>query len=253
VNPNYLMGGEWRALLEMYQLFLDPFYRGVGVPSGDAKPLVLIPGFMSGDWSSAPLVQWLRRVGYRPAVTGIDLNTRCPRALAEWLGSPVERIARASGQKVVLLGHSKGGYIARTIAHARPDVVSHVIAIGSPYRDALDANWYVRSMVEVTKAWNRVLHQSDRTELECYGPRCPCGWGQQVQQPLPNGVGYSAIYTCTDGVARWTHCPDPDGKQNFEVSGSHAGLPVNVEVYRCLATILHSIPVEPLPPPSPHV
>jgi triacylglycerol lipase len=128
MNPNFLMSGEWRAVLEMQQLFQDPVYRGVGVLHGDAKPLVVIPGFMAGDWSLAPLTRWLQRVGYRPALTGIELNTRCPRALAEGLRNPVARLAR-------------------TIAHARPDLVSHVIAIGTPYRDALDANWYVRSLV----------------------------------------------------------------------------------------------------------
>lgn len=65
---------EWRSLAEMNCLLFDPVFYGVGVPAGDGKPVVLIPGFMEGDGSLALLARWLQRVGYRPALAGVLLN-----------------------------------------------------------------------------------------------------------------------------------------------------------------------------------
>jgi triacylglycerol lipase len=40
---------ESRLGLEAAQLFRSPVWRGVGVPPGEGRPVLLVPGFMAGD------------------------------------------------------------------------------------------------------------------------------------------------------------------------------------------------------------
>src|SRR5579871_1553389 len=61
---------ETRGWLELGRLLADPVFNGVGVPRGDARPVVLMPGFVAGDQTLTVLAAWLRRVGYRPALCG---------------------------------------------------------------------------------------------------------------------------------------------------------------------------------------
>ncbi len=116
-------------------LIRDPVGYGVGVPHGDGHPVLLIPGFTAGDWSLGTLARWLGRVGYRPYLSGIDLNVGCPRRTMELVGWRVEKIAHESGQRVTIIGHSLGGVLGRAIAAANPANVRQVVALGSPIRD----------------------------------------------------------------------------------------------------------------------
>jgi triacylglycerol lipase len=112
------------AYFEFLQQFASlvraPVGYGVGVPRGDGHPVLLIPGFTAGDWSLGTLARWLGRVGYRPYLSGIDLNVGCPQRPMELVGWRVEKIARESGQRVTIIGHSLGGVLGRAIAAANP-------------------------------------------------------------------------------------------------------------------------------------
>ncbi len=109
-------------LQQFASLARDPVGYGVGVPRGDGRPVLLIPGFTAGDWSLGTLARWLGRIGYKPYLSGIDLNVGCPRRKVELVGWRVEKIARESGQRVTIIGHSLGGVLGRAIATANPAV-----------------------------------------------------------------------------------------------------------------------------------
>ena len=83
-------------LQQFASLARDPVGYGVGVPRGDGRPVLLIPGFTAGDWSLGTLARWLGRIGYKPYLSGIDLNVGCPRRKVELVGWRVEKIARES-------------------------------------------------------------------------------------------------------------------------------------------------------------
>ena len=57
---------ETRWQLELYRLLVDPVFRGSGVPRGDGRPVILMPGLGGGDQTLLVLASWLRRIGYRP-------------------------------------------------------------------------------------------------------------------------------------------------------------------------------------------
>src|SRR3954454_17037291 len=130
--------GELRYGFELARLLADrdfarPARRPVGVP-----PVILVPGFMAGDGSLAVLGGWLRRRGSRVARAGIRLNTDCAEREAQRLEARVQRLADTSGERVVLLGQSRGGELARAVAARRPDAISTLVLLGSPVLGPLD-------------------------------------------------------------------------------------------------------------------
>ena len=65
---------EGRFYLEFLRLIRDPVFRGDDVPSGLRRPVLLIPGFLAGDWTLRTQFDWLKRVGYRPRLAGVAFN-----------------------------------------------------------------------------------------------------------------------------------------------------------------------------------
>ena len=68
---------EARFGLEAAALLRDPILRGDGLSDGRGRPVLLIPGFLAGDGSLAPMSDWLRRAGFRPSRAGIVANVDC--------------------------------------------------------------------------------------------------------------------------------------------------------------------------------
>src|SRR5215467_5049918 len=101
------------AVREVAALLRDPVFRGRGVPRGDGRPVLVIPGFLAGDWIVRVLHSWLGRIGYRSYLSGILLNVQHSERLISRLKSRVAEIQRDTGSRVSLVGHSRGGLLAK--------------------------------------------------------------------------------------------------------------------------------------------
>src|SRR3712207_9403715 len=55
---------EGRVALEAARLMRDPVFRGDGMPRGEGRPVLLIPGFMAGGGSPALVTPRLRDLRY---------------------------------------------------------------------------------------------------------------------------------------------------------------------------------------------
>jgi triacylglycerol lipase len=228
-------------LQQFASLARDPIGYGVGVPRGDSRPVLLIPGFTAGDWSLGTLARWLGRIGYRPYLSGIDLNVGCPRRKMELVGWRVEKIAKETGQRVTIIGHSLGGVLGRAIAASNPSVVREVVALGSPIRSGwTGVHDQVRPALQAIQSFWQTFSSAPET---CGTMECPCGFAEAVFAPTPKRSRFSAIYTRRDEVVQWQSCID-DAGTNFEVSGLHASLIVNREVYRILGSLLAGTAVD---------
>jgi triacylglycerol lipase len=217
------------------RLLCDPILYGTNVPKGDGRPVLLIPGFFAGDWSLSTLSRWLSRVGYRPYLSGIDWNVGCPNEKSERLGWRLAHITDECGMPAVALGHSLGGVLARALAIKYPARVSHVVTLGSPARIAWSA---VRARYRPAIRGFQALWQAFQNRpTQCGTDQCVCNFGQAVNAPFPRAVKLSSIYTRSDEVVDWHTCISAEG-DNHEVSGGHASLAVNPQVYHLLAIIL---------------
>ena len=228
-------------LQQFASLARDPIGYGYGVPRGDGRPILLIPGFTAGDWSLGTLARWLGRIGYKPYLSGIDLNVGCPRRKVELVGWRVEKIARETGQRVTIIGHSLGGVLGRAIAASNPAAVREVIALGSPIRNGwTGVHDQMRPTLEAIQSFWQTFSSAPEN---CGTMECSCGIAEAVFAPTPPRCRFSAIYTRRDEVVQWEACID-DHASSYEVPGLHVSLIVNREVFRLLATILAGAAVE---------
>jgi pimeloyl-ACP methyl ester carboxylesterase len=212
-------------MFELAELIASPVYYGIGVPRGDGTPVLSVPGFLGSDDYLVILYGWLRRIGYRPSQSGL----RCVGpidALAARLERRAERVARDTGRRLVLIGHSLGGMLSCRLARQRPDLVEQVVTLGSARsaeaRDASDP--MVRALAEALL------------------PRGASSWDEDEEMlgaPLPDGVRLSCIYSRDDAVVHWQACLDADPRTSMhEVRGTHTGLAWNAHVYRLLGRLL---------------
>jgi hypothetical protein len=95
-----------RSMLELARLLVDPlFLAQSGVPRGDGRPVVLLPGFLAGDETLAILAAWLRRLGYVPSVCGFRANIDCSDRLPN--GPPGEKMPSAATNLVTGEGRNR--------------------------------------------------------------------------------------------------------------------------------------------------
>ena len=218
---------EGRIYLEFLRLVRDPVFRGHDVPPGRRKPVLLIPGFLAGDWTLRTQHDWLRRVGYRPRLAGLALNVRYSEVMLKPLVDTLLAMHRKTGARVSIVGHSRGGVLAKVLSHRRPDLVEQVITLGSPIGDPFDVHPLTMAGVHAAGFFNAVRYRHAATvemrflrDLKA-APRVPT----------------TSIYSRTDGVVNWKACLRSDVNA-IAVRGSHVGLALNPEVYRILAHLL---------------
>ena len=225
---------RWQA--ELVRLLADPVFQGRGVPHGDGRPVVLIPGFLAGDGSLSVMAGWLDRIGYRAHASGIVLNVDCSDRALKRLEARVERCAEQTGEQVALIGHSRGGHFAKALAHRRPDLVCSVVSMGA----GLDRPFDISRPTEGALALVRAVHArtTDRRAARgCLTAACGCDFRLHYEAPFPEDIPLTSIYSRGDGVVRWEACTVPYAR-NVEVTGSHIGLAFNRKAYRAVARAL---------------
>ena len=214
----------WKLALEARA----PFELGIGLMSGlpllaaaergDGHAVLVFPGMVASDVSTAPLRRWLRALGYDAHgwEQGRNFGPR-PASLSASL-ERIRELRRSSGRKVSLIGQSLGGIYARELAKQAPNDVRVVITLGTPFTGG------ARS----TNAWQLFEAMN--------------GGGQDlpfrrdaVRQPPP--VPTTSIYSRTDGIVAWQCSVDAQGAltEAVEVQGSHTGMGVNPLVLHVVA------------------
>jgi pimeloyl-ACP methyl ester carboxylesterase len=222
----------WRESLagvELAALRRSAVWRGGGVPHGDDRPVLLIPGFLAGDGSLATMTQWLRQNGYHTRRAGIRINVGCSSAAIDRLEERVEQFAEDTGQRVALIGQSRGGIFARNLAVRRPDLVSGIVTLGSPTVNQLRAHPFVLAQVALVGVLG-TGRVPGMFRMSCLRGACCRAFRDEFAADVPPEVRFTAIYSRTDGVVNWQACLDPCADL-VEVHSSHVGMGANAEVY----------------------
>jgi len=214
---------------QLVQLRRDAVYLDPEAPRGNGEPILLIPGFLVGDWALKVMGGWLSRLGYCPYLSGIDWNVSPPETSIKLLVWRLLYIAEETQSPVCVVGHSLGGMFARVLGVRFPETVRQVITLGSPIRDPLQAaHFSVRiASLGLQTLWS--LGRQTTPDASAFF--------RQVAAPLPRGVQYTAIFSKQDEIVDWQACLDPQGDSQ-QVSGGHMGLVVNRQVYQLLAQLL---------------
>lgn len=198
-------------------------------PNRSADPVLLIPGFMAGDYTLAPMARALRRHGYRTYRAGILLaNNDCTLETAERLEARLEAIVARREQRVQIVGHSLGGMLARGLAARRPDLVSGLVTMGSPVlapgAHHRSLTLFVLGLVALSKIGvTGVMNET------CVGGECALESFEESRVTLSPEVAFTAIYSRHDGIVDWRACLDP-AAVHVEVTASHIGMAVDPRV-----------------------
>jgi triacylglycerol lipase len=222
----------WRESLvgvEAAALFRSSVGRGGGVPDGEGRPVLLIPCFMAGDGSMATMTRWLRENGYRTHRAGIRANVGCSEEYLTRLELRLEELADLTGHRVAIIGQSRGGVFARVLGARRPDLVSGIVTLGAPTVRQLSAHPFVLAQVLVVGALGTGKFPG-MFRVSCLRGACCERFRADLAGAFPGEVGYTALYSKTDGVVDWHACLDPAANQ-VEVRASHLGMGLNAEVY----------------------
>jgi len=215
------------AIREFSALVRDPVFRGRGVPRGDGRPVLLVPGFLAGDWTMRVMHSWLGRIGYTSRLSGIVFNVQHSERLIAGLRRKVVEIEKETGSRVSLVGHSRGGLLAKVLAQRRPQIVEQVIGLGSPLADWTDLAALTHHAVGFVRTANELA----------YGRRLNAEGRFTYDLKLAPLVPTTSIYTRTDDVVNFRSCLRPDIPA-MPVWGTHNGLVVNPEVFRLVGRLL---------------
>jgi triacylglycerol lipase len=223
--------GELRYGRELAQLLASRLFRSVERRE-DAPPVLLVPGFMAGDASLAVLRQWLGRRGHRVHMSGIRANVDCAEELVGRLAEQLHALASETEQRVFVIGQSRGGVLARSLAVREPGAVAGLAMLGSPVNDGLAVSSHVLRAARLVATLGD-LGVPGMLSTSCKDGACCERFRAELAAPLAPHAQATAIYSYTDGIVDWQACVDPHA-QPVAVDSSHCGMSVNVNVYRVL-------------------
>jgi len=228
---------EGRMGLETAALLRSRIFAGHGVPDGDGRGVLLIPGFLAGDGTLALMTRWLRAAGYRTNRAGIRANVDCSEVLCGRIEERLERLAERTGERVTIIGHSRGGVLGKAVAIRRPDLVAGLVTLGAPVTSQLSVHPLVLLHVGVVGALG-LARVPGLFTLSCLRGQCCDTFRRALTEPFPPEVRYVSVHTRTDGIVNWRACVDPAADEQVEVRGSHCGLALNPAVYEIVGDAL---------------
>jgi triacylglycerol lipase len=216
---------------------MDPIYRGRGVARGDGRLAVIIPALFGSDLYLWPLRRWSSRIGFRPSTSGLWINAGCADRLTSEIEKWIERQPAQRERPISLIGHSRGGILARALAARLGSRVSHLIALGSPI--GMVASFGIGNASEIVHRTMSMVAQASNTargllDPQCRLPDCGCPFIRDIRGPLAPETAVLSIYSREDPIV----APEASiviGVRNVEVTGTHTGLVYNPSVYLELA------------------
>lgn len=204
-----------RAIGELASFYaLRPLMRRL--PKGDGHGVLVLPGFMASDSSTAPLRSLLNSLGYDAVGWNLGRNVRVDNARIAAMMACVDTLHERTGGKISIVGWSLGGVFARELAKLAPEKVRMVISLGSPISDDR-GHTNARRLFEYLNG-----HEPE-----------PVREGQFRDLGKAPPVPTTSILTKADGVVHWrgsVQAGDHEHCENIEVYASHCGLGVNPAV-----------------------
>jgi pimeloyl-ACP methyl ester carboxylesterase len=177
-------------------------------PRGDGHGVLVLPGLLASDASTAVLRRFVRRLGYDVHGWNLGRNRGPTGEVLDQLPRELSALAERTRGPVSLIGWSLGGIYARELARQHPGLVRQVITMGSPFaltdpRQSHADGAYMR---------RRYLHATGRVPTR-----------EQIAAPIE--VRSTAVYSRRDGIVAWCACIAPETAlhENVEVRCGHLG------------------------------
>jgi dienelactone hydrolase len=182
-------------------------------PRGDGHGVLVLPGLLASDSSTAPLRLFVSWLGYNVHGWELGRNRGPTEAVLDGLPAALTSLAERTGGPVSIVGWSLGGIYAREMAREYPSLARQVITLGSPF--ALAQSGHTRA----DGAYRR------RSGLHVASDRLPTR--EAVARPID--VPSTAVYSRYDGIVCWQNCIEAETElhTNVEVRCGHLGFGVD--------------------------
>lgn len=210
----------FRGLLDAALLpIAGPLLRNA--PAGDGHGVLVLPGLLASDRSTAPLRRFLRDRGYYVRGWRLGRNLGPSEAILEGIPQAARDLVDRTEGPVSVIGWSLGGIYARTLALEHPHLVRQVITLGSPFGVAHGHKTRADGAFERL----RIIHARPRLAPD----------RARLADALT--VPSTSLYSRLDGVVPWRACiaEDTDLHQNVEVRCSHLGFGFDPASIWCVA------------------
>jgi pimeloyl-ACP methyl ester carboxylesterase len=181
-------------------------------PRGDSHGVLVLPGLLASDSSTALLRRYLRLLGYKVRGWSLGRNLGPTDDVLDGMPAMLSALVSDTGGPVSVIGWSLGGIYARELARRHPGQVRQVITLGSPFALSDSGRSYA----------DRAYERRARLHAAAGVPT-----RQEIRRPIP--VPSTAVYSRRDGIVSWQACiePETDLHQNVEVRCAHLGFGVD--------------------------
>jgi hypothetical protein len=181
-------------------------------PRGDGHGVLVLPGLLASDMSTALLRRYASWLGYDVHGWQLGRNVGPTSRVLDELPRELAGLAERTGGPVSVIGWSLGGIYARELAREHPEHIRRVITLGSPFA-LTDAR---QSRADGVYRRHSSQHASGRVPT----------WDQLAR---PITVPSTAIYSRRDGIVSWPTCIEPETAlhENVEVRCGHLGFGVD--------------------------
>lgn len=207
-----------REMAALAQATLTPPPFPESAARGDGQPVIVIPGFLAPDMSTARLREFLERQNFRPYSWSGGFNIGPMPQVVRAMERQIGEVTDATGRKVALVGISLGGTTAREIAKLYPGSIARVITLVSP------------------------IHLPVATPLSPLAEAATLLWDMEALDALsaiaePPPVPLTALFSRDDGIIDWqASVPEPsETVEVVEISGPHMSICSNPDVQRIVA------------------
>ena len=217
----WLTLAEGRALVEFatFNILRRPLKN---LPKGDGHPVLVLPGFMASDRSTAPMRRLLDDLGYQSYGWNLGRNVRFNAEREAAMRDLLHSIHTETDQKLSIIGWSLGGVFARELAKISPEKVRMVISLGSPITNNRRYSAPSRLFEAINGKSTQPEHEGRYRDLH-------------IAPPVPT----TSILTKSDGVVSWRgsiqHPQSHTETENIVVPASHTGLGFNPLVMVAIA------------------
>ena len=226
---------ETASVLRMATVPVELLRRAPKIPAFRV-PVLLIPGYMAGDWTMARMERLLHRQGHPTMAARIGINVGCTMDLVDRLEERLETFAAQRERRVAVVGWSRGGMLGKLLTLRRPELVAGLVTLASPNVQPLAVsrfvNLHLRFLTRLNAVGARMLLGSD-----CVDGACAIEVRDALAQPFPRHVPYTALYSRHDGVVDWRACLDP-AAECVEVHATHMQMGANPHVIALVAARL---------------
>jgi triacylglycerol lipase len=194
------------------------------VVASPPRTVVVVPGFLASDATTRALRSAMRDAGHRTHHARLGSMSGCSEVLAAELVERLEILVATSRSRVTLVGHSRGGQIAKVVARRRPDLVEGLITLGSPLTDPWGMHLSVKLLIAtISSLGRRGIAVAGCGDAQCPFGACTTAFGEDLRGDLADDVGFTSIYSRHDGIVQWRTCLDPHAR-HVEVRCSHLAM-----------------------------